>query len=119
MMALPPFASFPPANIRSEIPPEEWQGCLESWVLLAKSNLLLSSEEFSLQITKDPSIVKFLLSYIRQNAATKEDPTSRIFPPPPSNSHGSQTCFDGSSGMGVLRGFRYNLSFEQEPDGTS
>lgn len=77
MMALPPFASFPPANIRSEIPPEEWQGCLESWVLLAKCNLLLSSEEFSLQITKDHSIVEFLLSYVRQNAASNEDPTNR------------------------------------------
>lgn len=77
MMALPPFALFPPANIRSEIPPEEWQGCLESWALLAKSNLFLSSEEFSLQITRDPSIVEFLLSYIRQNAASNENPTNR------------------------------------------
>lgn len=77
MMALPPFASFPPANIRSEIPPEEWQGCLESWALLAKSNLFLSSEEFSLQITRDPSIVEFLLSYIGQNAASNENPTTR------------------------------------------
>ena len=77
MMALPPFALFPPANIRSEIPPEEWQGCLESWALLAKSNLFLSSEEFSLQITRDPSIVEFLLSYFRQNAASNENPTNR------------------------------------------
>lgn len=77
MMALPPFASFPPANIQSEIPPEEWQGCLESWVLLAKSYLLLSSEEFSLRITKGPSIVEFLLSYIRQDAASNENPTNR------------------------------------------
>lgn len=77
MMALPPFAAFPPANIRSEIPPEEWQGCLEAWALIAKSNLFLSSEEFSLQITRDPSIVEFLLSYIRQNAASNENPTNR------------------------------------------
>lgn len=76
-MALPPFASFPPASIRLEIPPEEWQGCLESWVLLAKRNLLLSSEEFSLQITKDPSIVEFLVSYIRENAASNENSTNR------------------------------------------
>lgn len=72
-MALPPFASFPPANIRSEIPPEEWQGYLESWVLLAKSNLLLSAVEFSQQIAKDPSIVEFLLSYIGENAASNEN----------------------------------------------
>lgn len=77
MMALPPFASFPPANIQSEIPPEEWQGYLESWVLLAKSYLFLSSEAFSLQITKGPSIVEFLLSYIRQDAASNENPTNR------------------------------------------
>lgn len=77
MMALPPFASFPPANVRSEIPPEEWQGCLESWVLLAQGNLLLSSEEFSLQITKDPSIVEFLVSYIGENAASNENSTNR------------------------------------------
>lgn len=77
MMALPPFASFPPANVRSEIPAEEWQGYLESWVLLAKSNLLLSSEEFSLQMTKDPSIVEFLVSYIGENAALNENSTDR------------------------------------------
>lgn len=76
MMALPPFASFPPAIIRSEVPPEEWQGCLDSWVLLAKSNLLLSSEEFSLQITNDPSIVDFLISYIRENASSNENSTN-------------------------------------------
>lgn len=77
MMALPPFASFPPANVRSEIPAEEWQGYLESWVLLAKSNLLLSDEEFSFQMTKDPSIVEFLVSYIGENAALNENSTDR------------------------------------------
>ena len=69
-MILPPFAPFPPANLQKNILPEEWQLCLNSWILLAQGNLLLSSEEFSLRIVQDPSIITFLLSYITETSAS-------------------------------------------------
>ncbi len=71
MMMLPPFAPFPPSSLQSEIVPEEWQLCLNSWALLAQGKLVLSSEEFSLQIVKDISIVEFLLSYFRETSFTE------------------------------------------------
>ncbi|KAL8713881.1 MAG: hypothetical protein Q9220_002027 [cf. Caloplaca sp. 1 TL-2023] len=63
-MDLPSFASFPSAAQRKGISSEEWQSCLESWVLLAQAQLLLSREAFNSKITKDPSIIEFLASYI-------------------------------------------------------
>lgn len=43
--------------------PAEWQLCLDSWLLLAQTHLLLSTKVYSLKITKNPSLVHFLVSY--------------------------------------------------------
>lgn len=69
-MILPPFAPFPPASLQKDIVPEEWQLCLDSWILLAKGNLLLPSKEFSLKIVQDPSIIAFLLSYVTETSTS-------------------------------------------------
>lgn len=74
-MTLPPFAPFPPANLQKNIVPEEWQLCLDSWILLAQGNLLLPSKEFSSRIVKDPSIIAFLLSYITETSTSHATPT--------------------------------------------
>ncbi|MCJ1466518.1 hypothetical protein MMC07_005138 [Pseudocyphellaria aurata] len=74
-MILPPFAPFPPANLQKDIVPEEWQLCLDSWILLAQGNLLLPSKEFSLNILQDPSIIAFLLSYIAETSTSHAAPT--------------------------------------------
>ena len=56
---------------------EEWQACLESWILLAQGNLLLSSNEFSLQVRKDSSLVEFLHSYVRETTSSDSDVASQ------------------------------------------
>ena len=50
--------------------PEEWQICLDSWLLLAQSHLLMSTKEFCLKVTKDRSLVQFLVSYAKNSEAT-------------------------------------------------
>lgn len=50
--------------------PEEWQICLDSWLLLAQNHLLMSTKEFCLKFTKDPSLVQFLVSYAKNSEAT-------------------------------------------------
>lgn len=54
--------------------PEEWQLCLDSWILLAQAHLLLPLKEFSLKIVKDPSIIAFLLSYIEETSTFNASP---------------------------------------------
>lgn len=60
-----PWLSFPPASLRESIMPEEWQICLDSWLLLAQNSLLLSAKAFSLQATESSSLVQFLVSYAK------------------------------------------------------
>ncbi len=69
-MALPPFALFPPVNLRKEVLPDEWENCLDSWILLAHGNLLLSPEAFSVKVSKDQSLVGFLVSYVKETTAS-------------------------------------------------
>ena len=48
--------------------PQEWEACLDSWILLAQAHLLLPQKSFSLSLRKNPSLTEFLLSYLRQNS---------------------------------------------------
>ncbi|KAL8788434.1 MAG: hypothetical protein Q9213_001657 [Squamulea squamosa] len=66
-MNLPPFAPFPPANLKKEIVPAEWELCLDAWILLAQGHLLLSPDAFSLKTSEDPSVVTFLSSFVEAN----------------------------------------------------
>lgn len=75
-MDLPPFAPFPPASLQKDIAHEEWQLCLDSWILIAQGNLLLTSKEFSSKIVKDPSIIAFLLSYITETSTSNAHPAN-------------------------------------------
>ena len=63
-----PWLSFPPTSLRKSIMPEEWQICLDSWLLLAQTHLLLSAKAFSLKATKNPSLVQFLISYAKNTS---------------------------------------------------
>ena len=71
-MSLPSFASFPQATLRRAIPPEEWEACLDAWILLAQRNLLLPPKAFSLQSAKNESLVEFLVSYVRETSSADE-----------------------------------------------
>lgn len=79
-MDLPPFAPFPPANLRKDIVPEEWELCLDAWLLLAEGHLLIPLDIFTSKFSKDPSISRFLSSYVESNAhdvnLNKFDPKS-------------------------------------------
>lgn len=48
--------------------PEEWQMCLDCWLLMAQTHLLLSTKSFSLKVTKNPSLVQFLVSYAKNSS---------------------------------------------------
>ncbi|KAL8760761.1 MAG: hypothetical protein Q9184_003069 [Pyrenodesmia sp. 2 TL-2023] len=80
-MDLPPFAPFPPANLRKDIVPEEWELCLDAWLLLAEGYLLLSLESFASKLSKDPSLPRFLSSFVEATAEYVEhdelDPKSK------------------------------------------
>ncbi|KAL8760423.1 MAG: hypothetical protein Q9199_000047 [Rusavskia elegans] len=66
-MNLPPFAPYP-TTLRKENVPEEWESCIDAWILLAQGHLLLPRDAFSLKLSKDPSVVEFLLSFVGAHA---------------------------------------------------
>lgn len=74
MAELPPFAQVPPAAVRKIIQNEEWEACLEAWILLSEMRLRLPEKEFSLSASKDESVVPYLTSYFQQ-LATSGDST--------------------------------------------
>lgn len=45
--------------------PEEWELCMDSWIILIETYLLMSQENFRLKAVKDPSIAQFLASYVK------------------------------------------------------
>ncbi|KAI4157325.1 MAG: hypothetical protein LQ342_008372 [Letrouitia transgressa] len=67
-MDLPPFAPFPPPSLRNDLVPEEWESYLGSWILLAHEINLLSSQLLGQRISREPSIVEFVVSYVTYNA---------------------------------------------------
>ena len=72
-MALPPFAPFPPVSLRKAMLPDEWEPCLDSWILLAHRSLLLSSKVFSVTVVKDNTLIDFLVSYVRETTASSDE----------------------------------------------
>lgn len=66
-MDFPPFAPFPPTSVRKDVMPDEWELCLDAWILLAEGYLLLPLDSFSSKIAKDPSVSRFLSSYVESS----------------------------------------------------
>lgn len=64
--SLPPFAPFPPSELRSQLVPDEWAACLDAWVLLVEGHLSLSDPDVS---AKDESVWAFLTAFMRETAA--------------------------------------------------
>lgn len=64
-MNLPPLAPVPPVNIQKDLLPEEWEICMDSWILLAQSYLFTPTEKFVSKVVKDPSLPQFLISYVK------------------------------------------------------
>ena len=65
-MALPSFIAFPPANIRKLALPEEWEACLDSWIVLAQGYLVMDRKLFGTAVSNYMSLQWFLLSYARE-----------------------------------------------------
>ncbi|KAL9603711.1 MAG: hypothetical protein Q9219_001030 [cf. Caloplaca sp. 3 TL-2023] len=87
-MELPPLAPFPPASVCKDISPEEWEQCLDAWLLLAQGYLFLPPEVFSRKLSKDTSVPKFLSSYVKSH--TQDSKISRA---ESKSSHLRRTCF--------------------------
>lgn len=69
-MKPPPFAAFPSKAIRQTIPSQEWEACLDAWILLVELRLRLTAKDFSTLDSQDDSGAKFLLSYFKESNPT-------------------------------------------------
>ncbi|KAF2144616.1 uncharacterized protein K452DRAFT_284943 [Aplosporella prunicola CBS 121167] len=67
-MTLPPLAPFPPAALRRDIQPQEWEEFLDAYITLAQLYLQLSPKEFPSAASDDGSLVAFLTSYFHEAA---------------------------------------------------
>ncbi len=77
-MDLPPFAPIPPVDVRKDIMPEEWELCMESWITLTETYLLIPTEKFTLKVIKDPSIAQFLVSYVKTSPTSPHAKLARL-----------------------------------------
>lgn len=75
---LPPFASFPPGNVRKDISRDDWDSFLDCSILLIQKNLLLPSKEFGSRAQKEPSLVDFIFSYITESARPSDHFNSNV-----------------------------------------
>lgn len=76
-MSLPPIAPVPPANLRREIGPEEWEACLDAWIALCQAHLRLPAKDFSAAVQEDGQMVRFVTSYFREIFLASNDPSFR------------------------------------------
>jgi activating signal cointegrator complex subunit 2 len=51
--------------MRKDIMPEEWELCMDSWILMTETYLLVPTDKFTVKIIKDPSVAHFLVSYVK------------------------------------------------------
>ena len=67
--ALPRLVDFPPTSLRTNLPPEEWQICLDAWIVGIEIRLRLHSDHFRrLKLSDTASGFSFLLSYCEEQA---------------------------------------------------
>ncbi|KAK1828744.1 hypothetical protein QBC39DRAFT_415964 [Podospora conica] len=67
-MILPAFAPFPPPDLRSQLPTQEWAACIDSWLVLVDIHLSQSKAGLASISTKDESLASFLASLLREIA---------------------------------------------------
>ncbi|MCJ1405919.1 hypothetical protein MMC11_009153, partial [Xylographa trunciseda] len=65
-MASRSFVPFPPGEVRKQMLPEEWEACLDSWIILAHGRLSLDRKAFAQASSKDQSLSDFLVSYVSE-----------------------------------------------------
>ncbi|MCJ1415187.1 hypothetical protein MMC32_001518 [Xylographa parallela] len=62
-MSIPSFVPYPPGQIQRIMLSEEWQACLDSWIILAHGLLSLDRKAFAQASSKNQSLSEFLVSY--------------------------------------------------------
>lgn len=67
-MPLPPFAPFPIAAWRDNLPGDEWTTCLVAWSTLSHAYLALPPADLQAQLTADSSAADFLLIFAEELA---------------------------------------------------
>jgi activating signal cointegrator complex subunit 2 len=72
LSALPPMATFPAAAWKNHLVPEEWEACLDAWVLLAEAHLSLSTLDFIRLSSEDQSLPSFLTSFAAEMASSHD-----------------------------------------------
>ncbi|KAL1301730.1 hypothetical protein AAFC00_005934 [Neodothiora populina] len=65
-MSLPPIAPYPPARLRTDLTPEEWEACLDAWLSLSGLYLRLQQSEFEKAAAETSSLISFLKSYFHE-----------------------------------------------------
>lgn len=58
--------------------PEEWELCLDSWILLTQRYLMLPAKAFAMKATKDNSVVQFLVSYVQYYQLPRDNKTQQL-----------------------------------------
>jgi activating signal cointegrator complex subunit 2 len=63
-MSLPAFAEVPSPQAQVRLPPEEWQACIDSWIVLAELQLRLPDDDWQKSVGNgERHLVGFLRSY--------------------------------------------------------
>ncbi|KAH0283811.1 hypothetical protein M436DRAFT_35403 [Aureobasidium namibiae CBS 147.97] len=71
-MSLPSLASYPPAQVRKDLGPVEWEACLDAWLSLSALYLRLGKAEFESAARNEQPLVPFLTSYYRVSAQDRQ-----------------------------------------------
>jgi len=77
-MALPSFAVFPPSEFRRDLPPAEWQACLDAWTTLSDLYLRLNDEEFFSSLENGSSLPEFLITFFKELARSQGTTDSNL-----------------------------------------
>jgi activating signal cointegrator complex subunit 2 len=76
LSTLPPMIPFPERAWRDHLVPDEWEACLDSWILLAEAHLSLSPQEFSHVSSGDLSLPVFLTSFATEMSSSQDSSQS-------------------------------------------
>ena len=67
--ALPRLAEYPARSLRMKLPPDEWQMCLDAWIVGIEIRLRLQQDHFRrLKLSDTASGFPFLVSYCEEQA---------------------------------------------------
>jgi activating signal cointegrator complex subunit 2 len=80
LSALPPMIAFPEAAWKDHLVPEEWEACLDAWILLAEAHTTLPTSDFTRVSSSDESLPLFLTSFVTQISSSLSafQPTQRL-----------------------------------------